>query len=62
MRRIVSALSGAVVLAAVTAAPAVANHSWSGYHWARTSNPFTVTLGDNVSTALEHVPDRKSVV
>jgi hypothetical protein len=26
-----------------------ANHSWNGYHWARTSNPFTVKLGDNVS-------------
>src|SRR5207245_8990157 len=28
---------------------ASANHSWNGYHWARTSNPFTVKLGDNVS-------------
>ncbi len=26
-----------------------ASHSWGGYHWARTSNPFTVKLGDNVS-------------
>jgi len=26
-----------------------ANHSWGGYHWARTSNPFTIKLGDNVS-------------
>lgn len=26
-----------------------ANHSWGGYHWARTSNPFTLKLGDNVS-------------
>ena len=28
---------------------ASANHSWNGYHWARTSNPFTLKLGDNVS-------------
>ncbi|MBI2674126.1 MAG: hypothetical protein HYX22_00075 [Candidatus Yanofskybacteria bacterium] len=28
-----------------------ANHSWGGYHWARTSNPFTLKLGDNVSSA-----------
>jgi hypothetical protein len=28
---------------------ASANHSWGGYHWARTSNPFTLKLGDNVS-------------
>lgn len=26
-----------------------ANHSWGGYHWARTVNPFTLKLGDNVS-------------
>lgn len=32
-----------------SAAPASANHSWGGYHWARTSNPFTLRLGDNVS-------------
>ncbi len=34
------------------AAPAlVANavHSWGDYHWARTGNPFTLKLGDNVS-------------
>src|SRR5262245_12155437 len=29
---------------------ASANHSWNGYHWARTSNPFTLTLGDNLSS------------
>lgn len=32
---------------------ASASHSWSGYHWARTSNPFTVKLGDNVSSAWD---------
>jgi hypothetical protein len=26
-----------------------ANHSWNGYHWARTSNPFLIDLGDNLS-------------
>lgn len=30
---------------------ASANHSWGGYHWARTVNPFTLKLGDNLSTA-----------
>ena len=30
-----------------------ATHSWSGYHWARTSNPFTLKLGDNVSSAWD---------
>lgn len=27
-----------------------ASHSWGNYHWARTANPFTIQLGDNVST------------
>ena len=36
-------------VAVVLATSASANHSWNGYHWARTSNPFTLALGDNVS-------------
>lgn len=31
----------------------LASHSWGGYHWARTSNPFTLQLGDNVSSAWD---------
>lgn len=27
-----------------------ANHSWGGYHWARTSNPFTLKVGNNVTS------------
>src|SRR5438093_4012139 len=49
MRRFVAALAAAVLTFAVSATPASANHSWNGYHWARTSNPFTLKLGDNVS-------------
>jgi len=47
-RRIVAAL----VVVAFAAFPIItlANHSWGGYHWARTSNPFTLKLGDNVSS------------
>lgn len=30
-----------------------ADHSWGPYHWARTSNPFTLKLGDNVSTTWD---------
>ena len=26
-----------------------ANHSWGGYHWARTVNPFVLKLGNNLS-------------
>lgn len=32
-----------------SASVAYADHSWGGYHWARTANPFTLKLGDNVS-------------
>jgi hypothetical protein len=32
------------------AAAAQADHSWGSYHWARTSNPFTIKTGDNVSS------------
>ncbi len=30
-----------------------ASHSWGGYHWARTANPFPLKLGDNVSGAWD---------
>ena len=33
------------------ASRAYANHSWNGYHWARTANPFTVKLGNNLTTS-----------
>nr|MBA2444989.1 hypothetical protein [Nocardioidaceae bacterium] len=42
----VTALSSLGVVAPV----ADASHSWNNYHWARTSNPFTVKLGDNVDS------------
>jgi hypothetical protein len=49
---ILGALVGALaVLLSVTVA--FATHSWGGYHWARTSNPFTLKLGDNVSSAWD---------
>lgn len=30
---------------------AYANNSWAGYHWARTANPFTLKLGDNLTSS-----------
>jgi len=30
-----------------------ADHSWGNYHWARTSNPLNLKLGDNVSSAWD---------
>jgi len=37
------------VVAAAWAGNAAATHAWGNYHWARTANPFTVPLGDNVT-------------
>jgi hypothetical protein len=47
------ALSAGLVVAVLSAANLYANHSWGGYHWARTSNPFTLKTGDNVSSAWD---------
>jgi len=51
-----------VLILALAAFPASvsANHSWGGYHWARTSNPFTIKVvnsmtpswDDNLNTAV----------
>jgi len=41
---LIAALVGGSLLLAV---PASANHSWNGYHWARTANPFTLTVVDS---------------
>jgi hypothetical protein len=48
-------LSVFVLIAVLAAFPlsASANHSWGSYHWARTSNPFTLKLGDNVTSAWD---------
>jgi hypothetical protein len=46
---------GVAAIAVSLLAPglASANHSWGGYHWARTANPFTLQLGDNVTSAWD---------
>lgn len=38
----------AAAAAAATIGTASANHAWGNYHWARTANPFSLRLGDNV--------------
>ncbi|MEX0881716.1 MAG: hypothetical protein WEC17_00610 [Candidatus Saccharimonadales bacterium] len=42
-------LSAALVTLVLAPLPAYANHSWGGYHWARTANPFNLKLGDNLN-------------
>jgi hypothetical protein len=53
MRRTLLVLAAVAVLTGAMASTAAANHSWGGYHWARTSNPFTIKVGDNVSSAWD---------
>src|SRR3989338_2709607 len=43
----------AAVLAGTLALAVDATHSWGNYHWARTVNPFTLKLGDNVSSSWD---------
>ncbi|MFS8159220.1 MAG: hypothetical protein ACMG6E_03230 [Candidatus Roizmanbacteria bacterium] len=43
-----------LLLLAVTIATGVnASHSWGTYHWARNSNPFTLILGDNLTSSWD---------
>src|SRR6187397_1349559 len=41
------------VVVLLSAGAVSANHSWGGYHWARTQNPFTLMVGDNVTAAWD---------
>ncbi|MGI8616927.1 MAG: hypothetical protein ACR2L4_09160 [Actinomycetota bacterium] len=50
MRKFLVVVAIAALGAGAPISPAAASHSWGGYHWARTANPFTVTLGNNVSS------------
>lgn len=50
MSKILWSLSVFILLLVVFSSPVSANHSWGGYHWARIANPFTLKLGDNLSS------------
>lgn len=45
--------SAILLSVSVFAFVANATHSWGSYHWARKSNPFTLKLGDNVSSVWD---------
>lgn len=47
-RRLIVSLALAGAMAGTTV-PAHATHDWNGYHWARTANPFTISLVDSVT-------------
>jgi hypothetical protein len=42
-----------VTMAIGSAAYVSADHAWGNYHWARTSNPFTLRVGDNVAATWD---------
>lgn len=42
-----------ILVAGVSLPRVFASHSWGGYHWARTSNPFVIKLGDNVTAGWD---------
>jgi hypothetical protein len=52
-RRRLAGLAIGLALAIALPGAALANHSWGGYHWARTANPFNLRLGDNVTAAWD---------
>src|SRR3990172_1646680 len=43
-------LTAALALTLLLPASVSASHSWGSYHWARTSNPFTLKLGNKVDS------------
>jgi hypothetical protein len=53
IRRRVVRSGAALVLAGALSSTVSADHAWGNYHWARTANPFTLALGDNVSAVWD---------
>ena len=43
----------AALLMSLSAGVVFAKNTWSGYHWERSANPVTVSLGDNTSDAWD---------
>lgn len=52
-RRRATSILAVAFLVTVFQSSSSASHSWGGYHWARTSNPFALKTGDNVSSAWD---------
>jgi hypothetical protein len=50
MLKIFTSLAALFVFFFVSAGQVSADHSWGPYHWARQSNPFTLKLGDNLTS------------
>lgn len=46
-------LAAGLALVLIVPTSVSANHAWGGYHWARKSNPFTLQVGDKVTSAWD---------
>jgi len=46
-------IGGLALSLVLGAGVAYANHNWNGYHWGSTTSPFTLELGDNVSSSWD---------
>lgn len=53
MRLFLLLIVGVALFLTAFAVSVRANHSWGNYHWARTANPFTLKLGDNLSSSWD---------
>ncbi|NUT37919.1 MAG: hypothetical protein HOV79_33145 [Hamadaea sp.] len=51
--RLIAATTLAALATLAFANPAAADHSWGGYHWARTANPLQLKIADNVGSAWD---------
>lgn len=49
-KRLIAVIAVAALALLTFPSTASANHSWGNYHWGRTANPFTLKLGDNMSS------------
>ena len=53
MKAVARIMTLAVLAASLFVSTASANHPWANYHWARTANPFTIKVGDNVNSSWD---------
>lgn len=52
-KRLIAVAAVAALALLTFPSTASANHSWGSYHWGRTANPFTLKLGDNMSSSWD---------
>ncbi len=46
-------LVGVIAASVALVGTALANHSWGSYHWSRTANPLTLSVGNNLSSTWD---------